>query len=683
MSKKISSRIKMPRRILLFLISTSFILFVLSLGYFLFVNSDQTNNTPYYKASGAQNTNLTIITQKESWSKQNPQNLTELFAKKTIVGTFVAQADNLGIIEIPFDTHNRSIDDKVIFRIKANGEKNWYFQSVYNAGQFQTDVPFPFGIPVIKNSRNNRYTFEIESLDGRPNNSISLSKASPYFFSKYKFSKAELTRNPLTLIQFIVVKAINQLPLLTGYEIVILALFILAPFLLYFVLIDSIRRFKKWVEATIHLISAAKIKTYLSRLKRVNYNLRYALDRKDKIRLCCSIISVGLFSSVAFHYFQGAYYGQGFPRNTFIPNWFFGDFFAVFEQWRNYQFNGIGFGLSYFPGTYLFMDLMTKLFNAYVAVLIMLISFTVFLFAYTYKNVKINKILESLRNAFIISLMSYPFLFAFQTANLEIITFIAVCLFFIFYKKHKTLSVLALAYAISMKLFPGVFIILLLLEKRFKDIFLTCVFTVFFTILPLLIFDGGFNKGIGNYINNFKGSQQLYSNLMILGESGNHYGHSLLNGFRALFPWVFPSSIEPILFSYIIFISIITLAIIGYLFFFEKTFWKRVACLVMMMNLFPFTSTDYKLLYIFLPLFFLINHLKKSKYDAIFIILFSLLLIPKDYFYFNNNAFSNLNVVANPIIMSTILLLIIFLGIKQSLGKVRNTVNNKLFSKIA
>lgn len=674
----------MPKRILLFLISTSFILFILSLGYFLFVNSDQTNNTPYYKASGAQNTGLTTITQKESWSKQNPQNSTELLAKKTIVGTFVAQADNLGIIEIPFDTHDRSIDDKVIFRIKASGEKNWYFQSVYNAGQFQTDVPFPFGIPVIKNSRNNSYTFEIESLEGRPNNSISLSKTSPYFFSKYKFSKEELTRNPLTLIQFVVVKGSNQLPLLSGYRIIILVFLMLAPFLLYFVLIDPMRRFKKWVKINIHLISVDKIKIYSLRLKGVNFNLKFSLDRESKIKLCCSIVGVGFFSSIAFHYFQGAYYHQVYPINSFLPLSSFGDFFGVFDQWSKFKFTGVSFGSSYFPGTYLFMDLMTKLFNAYVAVLIMLVSFIVFLFSYTYKNVRTNKVLESLRNAFIISLISYPFLFAFQTANLEIVTFTAVCLFFIFYKKHKTIGSIALAYAISMKLFPGAFIILLLLEKRFKEIFLTGIYTILFTLLPLLIFNGGFNNGIGNYLHNFEESQQLYSNLMIIGDSGNHYGNSLLNGFRSLFPWVFPSSIEPILFPYLIFISIITLVIVGYLVFFEKTFWKRVACLVMMMNLFPFTSTDYKLLYIFLPLFFLINHFKKDKYDAIFIILFSLLLIPKDYFYFNNNVFSNFNVVANPIIMLAILLLIVFLGIKQNLGKIRNIFNNnKLFGKIA
>jgi hypothetical protein len=123
----------------------------------------------------------------------------------------------------------------------------------------------------------------------------------------------------------------------------------------------------------------------------------------------------------------------------------------------------------------------------------------------------------------------------------------------------------------------------------------------------------------------------------------------------------------PIMFPYQIFILILSVMIIGYLMFIEKVFWKKVACLVMMMNLFPFTSTDYKLLYIFIPLFLFINYPKKEKYDLVFIILFSLLLIPKDYLYFNNWPLATFNVVINPIIMTLILIIIIWSGIKTKL----------------
>lgn len=457
-------------------------------------------------------------------------------------------------------------------------------------------------------------------------------------------------------------------------------IFRMPPFIAYLISIF----FKKIVSTRLKKINPVfsyyhKIGRHPTLIK--NISIMYPLDRGNKIKLSCLIISIGFFSSVAFHYFQGMYFKQMYPINSFLPLGFFGDFFGVFNQWKEFEFIGIGFGLSYFPGTYLLIGLMTKIFTAYEAVLTLLISFIIFLFYFTYKNVKTDNIIESLQNSFIISLMSYPFLFAFQTANLEIITFISVSLFFIFYTRNRLLSVTFLAYAISMKVFPGIFIVLLLLEKRYKDIFLTFIFIFLFTLLPLIIFDGGFNKGIGNYIIHLKGSQQMYTNLMIMTEAGNHYGHSILNGLRTLFPNLI-SSMTVILLPYEIFAFVVFLIVVGYLIFFEKTLWRKVACLVMMINLFPFTSTDYKLLYIFLPLFFLINHSKKDKYDTVFIILLSLLLISKDYFYFNNNPLSTFNVVANPIIMLAILLLIIFSGIMSNLRQAKNIFNNKLLHKI-
>ncbi|MGA2911286.1 MAG: glycosyltransferase family 87 protein [Candidatus Levyibacteriota bacterium] len=661
MSKQIFLIRRISKRTFFFLILTSLVLFVLSLGYFLFVNSDQTNNTYYYKELGRQDTSITTITLKESWSKNVLQDRKALLTKEVIEGNFIARTDNLGTIAIPFDTHNKSINDKVIFRLKETGQKEWYFQSIYNTSQFQNDIPFPFGFPIITNSKDKAYTFQIESLTGKYNNSISLNKTNGYFFSKYQYSKAELINNPSRLVQFLTIKINAQLPSFTPIEGFYALLFALAPFLLYPILRTRSKQLKKLIRTKRALFTITNIKTYLLYLKRVSYNLSYSLKRKDKIKICALIVSAGFFFAVGFHFFQGIYYERGFPVNSFLPNNFFGDFFIVFNQWNWYKFSS--FGLNYFPGAYLIVDLLTKLFTAYTAIVIYLFFFITFIFSYTYINVKTDKVIESLQYAFIISLMSYPFLFAFNTANFEIITFISICLFFIFYKKHRTLSALALAYAISMKLFPGVFIILLLLEKRFKDIFLTCVFTVFFTILPLLIFDGGFNNGVGNYINHFSRSMSAYAELMVVSGAGNHYGHSLLNGLFALFTWMFPL-LRQIMLPYIIIISISSVVIILYLIFFEKIFWRRVACLVMMMNLFPIVSTDYKLLYVFIPLFLFINYFKKDKYDTLFIILFSLLLIPKDYFYFNGDPYMSSNIVANPLIMSVILLAIILSGLK-------------------
>jgi hypothetical protein len=64
----------------------------------------------------------------------------------------------------------------------------------------------------------------------------------------------------------------------------------------------------------------------------------------------------------------------------------------------------------------------------------------------------------------------------------------------------------------------------------------------------------------------------------------------------------------------------------------QKLFWKKLALLVFVMNVITPTSGDYRLLNLFIPLAFFINESKSSKFDLAYLLLFGLLLIPKNYF---------------------------------------------------
>lgn len=199
--------------------------------------NDQINRSQYYEVSNEQFNNITTIIKKEQWKQLRTVNI---LAKNKINGTFTAVTDYLGIISVPFNTHNKSINDKIIFRLKEEGKKDWYYQGTYNTNQFQNDIPFPFGFPIIKNSKNILYMFEIESLEGNNSEPYSLSKALPNFFTKYKFSKSELSNNPYILLKFLIVKTSEQLSLLTIGEIVkIFLLSIIPPFLLMILIAKS------------------------------------------------------------------------------------------------------------------------------------------------------------------------------------------------------------------------------------------------------------------------------------------------------------------------------------------------------------------------------------------------------------------------------------------------------------
>jgi len=234
MGKRIYQIKHFSKIIFFFLIFSSLILFTLSLICLIFINNNQANSNPYYKISGIKYSEATSVIQKIQWTDSGLPGWSGLLAGSKINQNFTALADNLGIISIPFDAHNRSIDDRIVFRLKETGKKDWHFQNTYNADQFQTDIPFPFGFPIIANSKNKAYTIQIESLSGKPGNSLSLSRKSNYFLTEYKFSKSQLLKNPGELSQFIVIKIIEQLSLLTVWQITFLLFSVLLPFIIYF-----------------------------------------------------------------------------------------------------------------------------------------------------------------------------------------------------------------------------------------------------------------------------------------------------------------------------------------------------------------------------------------------------------------------------------------------------------------
>lgn len=133
----------------------------------------------------------------------------ELLAGETMSGVLHSMYPNLGIVSIRFYNMDRDSNDKIIFRIKKVGDKNWYYQATYNTDQFLPHKLFPFGFPVINNSANTDFYFEIESLEGKVGQGITVDPQSPIFVGKSQFTKSELLQDKKKLGYFILNKAIN------------------------------------------------------------------------------------------------------------------------------------------------------------------------------------------------------------------------------------------------------------------------------------------------------------------------------------------------------------------------------------------------------------------------------------------------------------------------------------------
>jgi hypothetical protein len=88
------------------------------------------------------------------------------------------------------------------------------------------------------------------------------------------------------------------------------------------------------------------------------------------------------------------------------------------------------------------------------------------------------------------------------------------------------------------------------------------------------------------------------------------------------------------------------------------------------MNLLPHVSGDYKLLYVFIPLYLFLKENGPGEEDFAFSLIFGLLLIPKAYYSFGPSG-PNISVVLNPLIMLVGMLIILGSGIRSRYAKAR------------
>ena len=398
-----------------------------------------------------------------------------------------------------------------------------------------------------------------------------------------------------------------------------------------------------------------------------------SLDKETKIRNIVAIILMGFTASVFFHYFQGVYMNLPYPHNTFLfkPSDKFADYFVLYDVMQYRQpyigahpsaqyplLNLISYGFGLLPRTTSFI--------VYIA--LFLYIFLIFTILYTYPDNPRKHISE----IFVLTLLTYPILFTIDRGNLESLVLISLLAFVFSYQKKKyTLSAVFLSFAIAMKLFPIVLVVVYLSDKKYKEILLTGLFTGVLTIISLLFFKGGFLENLTLIVS---GANLVFLNCFLSGDLIVQRGVSLFTLIKIFFiesNLLHKIDMAKFVSIYIKAAMVAGLFIAAYVVFLEKEFWKKVAVLVIAMLLLPQVSADYKLIHLFVPLFLFINAPKPSRLDWVYIVLFGLLLIPKDYFLLSKVisdagvADISISVIINHFVMITMLLLIMGTGLKN------------------
>lgn len=396
-------------------------------------------------------------------------------------------------------------------------------------------------------------------------------------------------------------------------------------------------------------------------------------QKEEKVFLVRVMILSGFLFSFLYFYAVSVSKGIDISVKVVLPAIHkFEDFFNPLYGWEHFHFFAGDPGRGeevrhlfiYFPATYVFFNVFS-IFKREAALAFYLIIFSIYFLFYSSSNLKIEKRAPSIQDGLICLFFSFPTMFMMTTGNIEGVVFISLSLFIFFYQKGKMIfSAFLLGVAIAMKLYPAVFLVLLIADKHYKEMFYTIGFIVILTLFPLLVYDGGFNGGIFNYWNRLMGNLARYNEIFIIKGIGIAWGNSLFNAVRILLGPYFPE-VSSLIRPWVLSVAIVFPLLAAYVIFIEKVLWKRVTVLLVAMNTLTFISADYKLLHIFIPLFLLVNNESEDRYDFGYLFLMSLLLIPKNYFELYNKPSFGLTFVLDPLIMIIIASFIIVSGLKN------------------
>jgi hypothetical protein len=220
-------------------------------------------------------------------------------------------------------------------------------------------------------------------------------------------------------------------------------------------------------------------------------------------------------------------------------------------------------------------------------------------------------------------LLSGPFLYQFERANIIFVSLLFLMIF-VFLKDNKNrfareFALFSLAISTGIKIYPVLFNLILIKEKRFKELLRSFVYSIALFILPFF-FLGGINQLPILFQNVFKTSQGV----LIWGVG---YTVNILNITRIIFG-LFGDffSGKPIVVGGIISLIILVLGIMSSFLLGSK--WKTVALLSLLMILVPTISYEYTLIFMIIPLIMFIDQKDKEKLHYFYLFCFILIFIP-------------------------------------------------------
>jgi hypothetical protein len=363
-----------------------------------------------------------------------------------------------------------------------------------------------------------------------------------------------------------------------------------------------------------------------------------------KFQFFTTIILIGFIVALFFHAVL-TFLKFGYPFNTFLfqPWDRFNDFLILFDISKD--LNPYAHPTNYLPLAYLLYYPFTWLGNPSSALMIFLELFCCFMFwnanFYLQKSITTMPATEYLKSLVILCLLTYPTLFGLDRANLDMLVFIFIALFFItFIKELYLVAALLLAVAISMKGFPAIFIVLFLKCKNYVGVVLCLIFTALLTLLALVCF----KIGVFGSLHSLQNSGQALIQSYVINDNAMTSSISLFSFVKVLLKYyylattgtlvdvTYRAAITSILPYYNVLTIIIFMMVTFYILAVENVLWKQAMLLSAMLALLPIMSGDYRLIFLYAPLLLFLAESNNDKSDYIYTLFFGLLFIPKNFF---------------------------------------------------
>ena len=320
------------------------------------------------------------------------------------------------------------------------------------------------------------------------------------------------------------------------------------------------------------------------------------------------------------------------PYNDILssPRSVFWDFDVTFEN-RYTPYLAPGQGRGYFPLVYLLLRAMSfgvltarQTLWGLIAVFAAAVALTPRLFA---------RVTGGRSDAWqvILCLSSFGCIFSIDRGNIEMFIYLFVMLFFLLYMRgHAALAVVFLSLAACCKLYPAIFIILLLRDRRWREIGLFAALSAALTAGALWMSGALSWEGINGVVENLK----FYVNAQIV-RDWMLFNHSLFDLVKLALAKALGTDNMQYEFAKLTAISAYTGVIVGvaallclYILSREGKLWRSSLLLTLMMVSFPHTSYDYTLIYLLIPLMLFLFEREGEPTDGIVAVLLGVSIAP-------------------------------------------------------